>query len=73
MSVDALHQEIATLRRVVANHPAVQTLRFVAPFIRDAIEAGTWKAGPGTESVQHEINAALAWAERFEATATSDP
>lgn len=63
--LNELSQENAALRRAVVDHPAVQTLRFIAPFVRDAIEAGTWKAGMGTESIEHELAAALSWADRL--------
>lgn len=53
-------------RRALVAHPSGQALRFVAPFIRDAIAAGVWTAGPGTESVEHEIAASLAWLDRCE-------
>jgi hypothetical protein len=65
--LDRLNNEVATLRHALVEHPSAEALRFVAPFIRDAIAAGVWKAGPGTESVEHELAAALAWLERSEA------
>lgn len=64
--VEELRQEIASLRRALVDHPAAQTLRFVAPFIRDAIAAGVWNAGTGTESVEREVTSALAWLDKFE-------
>ena len=45
-----------------ANHPAAQTLRYVAPFIRAAIDAGVWQGN--TDGVEHELTAALAWLDR---------
>lgn len=66
---DALRSEVASLRRLLVDHPSANALRFIAPFIRDAIKADVWKPGPGTEFVEHELRAALAWLERFEATA----
>lgn len=45
-----------------ASHPAAQTLRYLAPFIRAAIDAGVWDGG--TDGVEHELAAALAWTDR---------
>lgn len=52
--------------RALATHPSAETLRYVAPLIRDAIAAGVWPKGQGTEAVEHEIRAALAWLDRRE-------
>lgn len=69
---DQLRQENASLRRALVNHPATETLRFVAPFIRDAIAADTWKAGMGTKAVEREIASALSWLDRYESTHCDD-
>lgn len=69
--LDRLGQEANELRRALVAHPSAQALRFVAPFIRDAIAAGVWTAGPGTESVEHEIAASLVWLDRCESGSPS--
>lgn len=68
--IDRLERELAGARRAVVDHPSAHTLRWLAPFIRDAIAAGTWKPGLGVDSVEHELAAALSWLDRIEATAT---
>lgn len=60
--IDRLRQENAALRRQVANHPALTTLRFLAPFIRAAIDKGTWA---NTDLVTHELAAGLALGDRM--------
>ena len=69
----ALQQEIAGLKRALVDHPTAQAFRFCAPLIRDAIAKGVWPHGPGVESVEHEVRAALAWLDRFEREATQFP
>ena len=64
--IDDLRAEVARLEAITRRHPAVEALRFVAPFIRDAISAGTWKAGPGTKAVEHELAAMWKWLKDFE-------
>ncbi len=65
---DKCAQEREMLRAALLFHPAVETLRFLAPFIRDAVMADTWKAGPGTQAVERELESALLWLKRLEST-----
>jgi hypothetical protein len=67
--IDRLRAEVAALRRSVVNHPAAEALRFIAPFVRDAVVAGVWKPGMGPDSVEHEVRASIAWLERMEVAA----
>jgi len=67
--LDALVQENALLRRAVIDHPAANTLRYVAPLIRDAITAGVWPQGTGTDAVERELASALSWLQRAEGAA----
>lgn len=63
---DSLRTELAAALNAKAAHPAVETLRFLAPFIRDAVEADVWKKGMGTESIKQEMEARLGQVERWE-------
>lgn len=61
--VNDLRQENATLRRALNHHPAVETLRFLAPFITAAIDAGVWEGN--TDAVERELRCGLSLAERM--------
>lgn len=63
---DELVAENARLRRVVVDHPAAQTLRWLAPFVREDLDAGRWPE-PLPPIIRRELGAALSWLERFEA------
>jgi hypothetical protein len=64
--LDQAHAEIAGLRRALADHPSAQTLRWLAPFIRAAMDADVWQGTEGPEAVRHELGTALAWLDRQE-------
>lgn len=66
--VDELAQENARLRRLVSEHPAAQTLRWLAPFIREDLAAGRWE-GEMPSAVERELRAAVTWLDRHESEA----
>ncbi len=70
--LDRLRHEVVVLNRALVDHPAAQALRFLSPFVRDALAAGVWEVGMGTDSVEHEMRAALAWLDTAERKAAPE-
>jgi hypothetical protein len=67
-----LRRENARLRRLVIESPASDALRFVAPFITAAIDAGLWGGTEhgGAAAVDHQMRSALAFIDRLAPPAT---
>lgn len=61
-----LQQQNAALRRAVVDGPAANCLRYVAPFIREAIAAGLWAHSHGASAVEREVASTLRYLQQLD-------